>query len=88
MSGFIAFLVIFAAVLILLKVAGAVFKVGFFLISIPIRIIIALLTAVLAVALFPIALVTGIFAVILAPFLFAAPFVLIGLGIYLLARNK
>ena len=87
---FIAFLFILAVVLLGFKVLGLVLKTGFFLLSLPILIVVSIVVAVVIFALIPVALVTGLLAVILAPIGLLAPVIpllLIGLGIYLLVKR-
>jgi hypothetical protein len=87
---FLAFLIVLGCILLLFKVLGAIFKAGIFLISIPLQIIAAVFVAVVLFFALPAALFSGLFAVILIPLGILAPllpFILVGLGIYLLARR-
>ena len=84
--GFLLFVVI---VIGLIKVAALLFKTTFFLISIPFQIIGALLLSGLLFILIPVGFITGILSIILAPLALLIPlmpFILIAVGIYLLAR--
>lgn len=83
---FLAFLIVLGCVLLLFKLLGAIFRAGIFLISIPLQIIAAVIVAVVLFAVFPV----GLIAIILVPLGLLAPllpFILVGLGIYLLARR-
>ena len=85
----IGFVLILGVALILLKCLGWVFRAGIFLISIPLQILLAIIVAVIAIALLPAALVTGALFIIAPLGLLVAffPVILIGIGIYLLARK-
>ena len=87
----ISFLLIFGVVLIVLKLLGIVFRASIFLIALPLQIIGGLIVAIFLFAILPAVFITGILTIILAPLGILAPFFplfLIGLGIYLLARNR
>ncbi len=87
----ISFLLIFGVVLIALKLLGLVFRASIFLIALPLQIIGGLLITILLFVILPVVLITGVSAIILAPLGILAPFFpffLIGLGIYLLTRNR
>jgi len=86
----LAFLFLFIAVLVIFKIGGLIFKAAFFLISIPLQILAALIVTVVLLAIVPITLFSGILGLILLPLGLLAPLLpllLIGFGIYLLARR-
>ncbi len=88
---FISFLLIFGVVLIALKLFGLVFRTSIFLIALPLQILGGLIITIFFFAVLPVVLITGALAIILAPLGILAPFFpffLIGLGIYLLTRNR
>lgn len=85
----IAFLFILAFVLLFMKALGLILKTGFFILSIPILLIVSFVVAVVIFSVLPLALVTGALAIVLAPIGLLAPvlpLILIGLGVYLLVR--
>ena len=87
---FITFLIILGFVLILIKVLGLLFRAGIFLISIPLQILMALVVAAVLFAILPVTLITGLLAAVLVPLGILVPllpFLLIGFGIYMLARK-
>ena len=83
---------LFIVVLILgaFKLLGLVFKAAFFLISIPLQILAAVVIGVVLMAVLPVTLFGGLLAVILVPLGILAPLLplaLIVIGIYLLAHR-
>ncbi len=83
-------LVLFAAFLISFKVLGLVFKAGFFLLTLPFQILGAVLGVFLLVVILPFAVVVGALTALLAPLFVLGPvipFLLVGAGIYLLAKD-
>jgi hypothetical protein len=78
---FLTFICILAVVLIAFKLLGSVMRAGIFLISIPLQIILGIAVTILIVALIPVTLISTLVAVFLLPFL------VVGFGIYLLARR-
>ncbi len=89
MSSLLTFLFIFGVILIGFKLLGLIFKTGIFLISLPVIIVLGVILSVLIITIFPIVVVGGVLGLLLAPLGILAPllpFILIGLGIYMLAR--
>lgn len=86
----LAFLLLFVVILAVFKIGGILFKTAFFLISIPLQIVAALVVTILLLAIVPITLFSGLLGLILLPLGLLAPLLpllLIGFGIYLLARR-
>lgn len=83
----LAFLLILGAVLIGLKLLSLIFRTGVFLISLPFQIIAACIMAIIIFLVLPVTLITGLLATLLLPVGILAPFLLVGFGIYLLARR-
>ena len=85
----LAFLILFLVVLAGFKLLGLVFKIGIFVLTLPLQILGAVILALIFVLAFPIALVAGITGLILSPlilFVFG-PILLIGLGLALILRR-
>ncbi len=79
-----------AALILFFKLMAVIFKAGFFVLSIPLQIIAAVVAVVAVVALLPFAVIAGVFTVLLAPLFVLGPFLpflLIILGLYLIAKN-
>ena len=86
----LALLLIVVLVIGAFKLLGLVFKTAFFLISIPLQIIAAVVIGVVLMALLPVTLFSGFLAMILVPLGLLAPLLpvaLIVIGIALLARR-
>jgi len=84
-----SFLVLLALIIFTFKILGALFKVGIFLLSIPLQIIVALFLSLILVAIFPAILLTGLISVIVIPLGILAPILpvlFIIYGIYLLTK--
>jgi hypothetical protein len=87
---FLTFLIILGLVLIGIKVLGLLFKAGIALISIPFQILGAVVVAAVLFAVLPVTLITGLLAAVLVPLGILVPllpFLIIGFGIYMLARK-
>ncbi len=72
------------------KILGLLFKATFFILTIPLQIIGAIIGVVLVVALAPFAAVAGFLGIIFAPLLILGPLLpllLVGLGLYLIIRH-
>jgi len=83
-------LILFAAFLISFKVLGLIFKAGFFLLALPFQILGAVLGVVLLVLILPFAAVVAVLSALLAPLFVLGPVIpllLVGAGIYLLAKD-
>ncbi|MCK5148843.1 hypothetical protein KAR48_18965 [bacterium] len=83
----LSFLVVVMIIVIAFKLLGIFFKAAFFLISIPLQILAAVIVAVVLFTLLPIA---GLLALILIPLGLLAPLlpiILIGIGVYMLAKK-
>ena len=82
--------ILFLVVLVLLvfKVLGLIFKAGFLVLTIPVKIAAVVLIALLSAVLVPLSVIGALLSFFMAGFL--APFVplfLIGFGVYLFARR-
>ena len=86
----IAFLFLFICFLVGFKVLALVFKASFFVLTIPLQIIAALIGIFCVTLFLPLAVAGGLLATIFAPILILKPLLpllLIGAGVYLLAKN-
>ena len=91
MLELIIFCVFALVAYVALKVLLLIFKVGFWALTLPLQIIIAVFAAVVAVVIIvPLALLAGVFGLVLAPLALLVPLMPILLivgGIYLLLRS-
>ena len=92
MGELLVLLCIVGLVWLVLKVIGALFHVTFALLALPFQILAALgVVLVSLVLVIPLALVTGVLGILVAPFLLLAPllpFIIIGLGLFLVLRRN
>jgi hypothetical protein len=87
---FLSFLLIVGIVLIGLKCLGFVVRAGLFIISIPLLILAGVVIAILLFAVLPVAFISGLLGLVLIPLGILVPLLpllLIGFGVYLLARR-
>jgi hypothetical protein len=84
----LSILILVALILLIFKVLGWIFKAGFLILSIPLKIAAAVLLALLISVFLPLTIIGGILSLfvvgVLVPFV---PLFLIGFGVYLLARR-
>ncbi len=91
MLELIVFCVLVLLAYVALKVLLLIFKAGFWVLTLPLQILLGLIAAIFAIVLIiPLALLAGIFGLVLAPFALLVPLLpvlLIVGGIYLLLRS-
>ncbi len=86
----VAFLMILILVIVAFKVAAVIFKTAFFLISIPLQIVLFVGLSLIMVALLPAMIITGLTAIFMIPYAFLGPllpFILVLLGLYLVLKK-
>jgi len=86
-----ALLIILLAV-VFLKILGAIFHAGIFVLALPLKLLaVALSAIVFAVVLIPLGVVAGLASLIVLPVVLVGPLlpiILLGGGLYLLLRNR
>jgi len=83
-------LLLLAGFLFFFKVLGLFFHAGIYILSIPFQIVGAIFGVLLVVFLFPVILTAGILGALFAPLFILGPFLpflLVGLGLYLIVRK-